>query len=150
MHADSLEATLDQLRSRDVGLTDDELSHLGVVLILRVVRQAPGVPAGTVRRIVAAHYLRPVARDGHGHIQRLPPAVLTTWDPQRDCFDHFAWALAQELGDRVGRRAGDFEREHGTRTEFLAGLLEGGVTAIGDVRSAIAGYRQMNGRAGDR
>ena len=29
----------------------------------------------------AAHYVRPVARDVHGHVQRLGPAVLATWDP---------------------------------------------------------------------
>ena len=32
-------------------------------------------------RVVAAHYVRPVARDPHGHVQRLPPAVLATWNP---------------------------------------------------------------------
>ena len=33
--------------------------------------------------VVAAHYVRPIARDVHGHVQRLGPAVLSTWDPAR-------------------------------------------------------------------
>ena len=35
-----------------------------------------GSPPGHRR----AHYVRPLARDAHGHSQRLDPAVLATWD----------------------------------------------------------------------
>ncbi len=157
LHADSLEEVLAQLGSSEIGLTDDEVSHLGVVLILRVVRSdvdgdrsaaANGVRERLVRRIVAAHYVRPLARDAHGHLQRLPPAVLAAWDPERDRFDHFAWGIAPELASRVGRRAGDFEREQGRRAEFLAGLAAAEITGIAEVRAAIAGYVAAGESAG--
>ena len=56
IHGDSLDDVLAQLREPPVGLTDDELSRLGVVIVLRRVRDGR-------RRVVAAHYVRPVARD---------------------------------------------------------------------------------------
>ena len=56
-------------------LTEDELSRLGLVVIVA----QPDV-LDLLPRIVAAHYLRPVARDMHGHVQKLGPAVLATWD----------------------------------------------------------------------
>ena len=66
-----------------------------------------------VLRVLAAHYLRPVARDVHGHVQRLPPAVLATWNPTAGAFDHFAWGVVGELGGRSGRRSVDFEARAG-------------------------------------
>ena len=83
IHADSLDEVFEALRRPPVLLADDELSRLGVVLILRAV-------AGGRRRVVAAHYVRPVVRDVHGHVQHLGPAVLATWDPAHDGFEHFA------------------------------------------------------------
>ncbi len=111
-----LEDVLASLRARPIGLTDDELSRLGVVLIL-----GPADPA-TPTRVAAAHYIRPLARDVHGHPQRLPPAVLATWDEGTGRFEHFAWGIAAELAGRTGRRTGDFERERDRRAEALSGL----------------------------
>jgi len=109
IHADSLEEVFAELGGTGVGLTDDELSRIGVVLILRIVpHPATGVH---VRRIVAAHYVRPVARDAAGHVQRLGPAVLATWDPATDRFEDFSWGVAAELAERVGRKVGDFDGE---------------------------------------
>ena len=71
-------------------------------------------------RVVAAHYVRPIARDEHGHVQRLGPAVLATWDAGTDRFEQFGWGVNPELARRVGRRAGDFELEVDRR----AGLLD--------------------------
>ena len=72
IHADRLEDVHASLRSREIGLGDDELSYLGLVVVIRPDRG----PDGHVRRrVVAAHYERPVGRDEHGHVQRLPPAV---------------------------------------------------------------------------
>ncbi|HXG39803.1 MAG TPA: hypothetical protein VNJ28_02575, partial [Candidatus Limnocylindrales bacterium] len=123
-----------------IGLSSDELSHLGVVLVQRALRG----PTGDLRRrIVAAHYLRPVARDVRGHVQRLPPAVLGTWDERADRHDHFAWGVASELAGRVGREATDFEREQARRAEYLAGLAAAGVSRRADVRAAIEGYREV-------
>ena len=111
-----LEDVLELLRAQPIGVTDDELSRLGVVLVL-----AAGDGAEPTK-VAAAHYLRPLARDVHGHSQRLPPAVLATWEPGRGRFEHFAWGVAAELADRLGRRTGDFELDRARRAEALTGL----------------------------
>ena len=134
IHADSLDDVFDALRRPPVRLTDDELSHLGVVVVLRRVD-------GGRRRVVAAHYVRPVARDLHGHTQRLGPAVLATWDPATDGFEHFGWGVTPELATRIGRRAGDFEIEQDRRRDYLDHLVAAGVTAPDAVRDAIRAYR---------
>jgi hypothetical protein len=138
IHADSLDEVFEALRQPPVMLADDELSRLGVVLVLRAV-------AGGRRRVVAAHYVRPVVRDVHGHVQHLGPAVLATWDPGHDRFEHFAWGIIPELAARISRRAGDYELEVERRRDYLAGLATAGVTGIDDVRRAIEGYRLAAG-----
>ena len=134
MPADSLDAVFSDLRRSPVGLTDDELSHLGAVLVLRR-------PDGGRRRVVAAHYVRPVSRDVHGHVQRLGPAVLATWDPAADRLEHFGWGVIPELAARVRRRAGDFELEADARRALLDGLVASGRIEPAAVRAAIAEYR---------
>jgi hypothetical protein len=134
IHADSLDDVLAELRAAPVRLSDDELSHLGVVLVLRPLDDGR-------RRVVAAHYLRPVARDVHGHVQRLGPAVLATWDPADDVFEHFGWGVTPELARRVGMRAGDFEVEVDRRRDHLARMVESGPVETDAVRTAIAAYR---------
>jgi hypothetical protein len=94
---------------------EDERSRLGVVLVM-----APALkPAGP--RVAAAHYLRPVALDTHGHVQRLPPAALATWNGSTDRWDHFAWGVMDELAGRVGMAPRDLEREQARRAALLAG-----------------------------
>jgi hypothetical protein len=139
IHADRLEDVHASLKSRSVGMSDDELSFLGIVLVLR--------PTEVGRRVVAAHYARPVVRDQHGHVQRLPPAVLAAWDERSDSLEHFGWGITPELAGRAARKAGDFEREHVARTGYLAGLAEAGVVEVDEVRAAIEGYRQTAGAA---
>jgi hypothetical protein len=134
IHADSLEDVFDELRRPPVGLADDELSRLGLVLILRRVGDG-------LRRVVAVHYVRPTARDEHGHVQRLGPAVLATWDPNNDQFEHFAWGVTPELAMRVDRKPGDFEVEVDRRRDYLDGLAEAGIVDVAEVRAAIDGYR---------
>lgn len=119
IQASGLEEVFDRLRARPVGLTDDELSRLGIVLVLGPVEGDD--PA----RVAAAHYVRPLARDAHGHPQRLPPAVLATWDGRAGRFEHFAWGAAAELAERTGRRTGDFEAERERRAEALRGSPAG-------------------------
>ena len=135
IHADSLDEVFEALRQPPVQLADDELSRLGVVLVLRAV-------TGGRRRVVAAHYVRPVVRDVHGHVQHLGPAVLATWDPGHDRFEHFAWGIIPELAGRIGKRAGDFELEVERRRDYLGGLAAAGLTGVEDVRRAIDGYGQ--------
>jgi hypothetical protein len=134
IHGDSLEGVFAGLRSSPVRLSDDEMSRLGVVLVLREV-------GGGRRRVVAAHYVRPAVRDAHSHLQRLGPAVLATWNAVTDTFEQFGWGVTPELAMRVGRRAGDFELEVASRRAFLDDLAAGGTTGVAAVRAALAGYR---------
>lgn len=134
IHADSLDDVFEALRRPPVELSDDELSRLGVVLILRVTSDGR-------RRVVAAHFVRPTARDVHGHLQRLGPAVLATWDPATDTFEHFGWGIVPELAERTGRRAGDFEAEAERRADFLSSLADAAVVDVDAVRAAIDRYR---------
>jgi len=142
IHADSLEEVLAELHAPPVALTDDELSRLGVVLILRLLPPPPGdAYPGPIRRVSAAHYVRPLVRDEHGHLQRLGPAVLATWNETTDSFEQFAWGVVPELAARVGTKAGDFLAEQERRRDYLAGLAAAGVTEVAAVRSAISAYR---------
>jgi hypothetical protein len=134
IHADSLDEVFAALRRPPVGIDDDELSRLGLVLILR---RLPG----DHRRVVAAHYVRPAARDMHGHVQRLGPAVLATWDPTTDIFEHFGWGVTPELALRVGAHAGDFEVDVDRRRDLLQGLADAGVVGVDAVREALDAYR---------
>ncbi len=137
IHADSLDEVFEELGRAPVNLTDDELSYLGVVLVLRRVVDGR-------RRLVAAHYARPVTRDMNGHVQRLGPAVLATWDPATDAFEHFGWGVVPELAMRVGRRAGDFELEAAARHAFLDELAAAGVTDVDRVQAALIRYRSAS------
>lgn len=111
-----LEGVLEALTAAPVAASEDELARMGVVLILED-------DAGT-DRVVAAHYLRPVARDAHGHVQRMPPAVIATWDRANGRFEHFAWGITAELAERIGTRPVDLEREQARRAETLASMGE--------------------------
>lgn len=138
LHADRLEEVHDELRARPVGLTDDELTYLGLILIVRADRG----PDGHVRRrVVAAHYARPVGRDEHGHTQRLPPAILAHRDPAADRLDHFAWGVMPELAIRLGRTSGDLERDQQERSAILARLATDGALDLDTLHAAIAARR---------
>ncbi len=114
---DRLEDVLGALAAPPVAAIDDELTRLGVVLAL-----APGRAGGTPR-VAAAHYLRPVVRDGHGHVQRRAPAVLATWDPRTDAFEDFSWGISDELAGRLGLSAIELERAQARGRARLAGAV---------------------------
>ncbi len=146
LHADGLEQVHALLSGRPIGLTDDELSYLGLVLIVRADRE----PGGHIRRhVVAAHYARPVGRDEHGHTQRLPPAIVAARDARTDRLEHFAWGILPELAIRLGRKAGDLERDQAERAELLGRLVAEGAVDVDTVRAAIAA-RRASGRAEPR
>ncbi len=109
-----LEDVLSGLAALPVGAMDDELTRLGLVLIL-----APTDDG--LMRVTAAHYLRPVARDAEGHVHRFAPAVLATWDATAGRFEHFSWAITDELAGRIGISTADLEREQARRAGLLAG-----------------------------
>ena len=138
IHADRLEDIHDELRAAPVGATDDELSYLGLILIARAWREPDG---GVRRRVVAAHYARPVLRDEHGHVQRLPPAVIAARDERTDTLEHFAWGVMPELAIRLDRKAGDLETDQAERAALLGQLAASGTTEVDAVRGAIRAHR---------
>jgi hypothetical protein len=138
IHADRLEEVHDELRATPVGLTDDELTYLGLVLIVRAWREPDG---SVVRRVVAAHYERPVGVDEHGHVQRLPPAVIAARDETSDALEHFAWGVMPELAIRLGRKAGDLEADQAERAALLGQLAASGATELDTVLAAIRAHR---------
>ncbi len=141
MHGSRLEDVFEQLGWPPVGLGADELSHLGVVIVLGVVRGLDGWQ----RRVLAAHYVRPVARDAGGHVQRRGPAVLVAWDPRDDSFGHFEWGIADELAGRVGLRPGDFESERERRAAYLRACIDRRLTGLDATLEAIRGYGRGGG-----
>lgn len=105
-------------------LTPDEVSFLGVVVVLG--SAADGPTGRAPDRVAVAHYLRPVVRDAGGHPRRLGPAVLAAWDAAAGRWEEFAWGIGPDLADRCRMRAGDFEAERAARAELLAGLVAAG------------------------
>ena len=137
----SLEEARNTLAAPPVQLSRQELTFLGCVLVL----EAPaGRPRGPLR-VTAAHYVRPLARDAHGHAQELPPAVLATWDARLGRYEHFAWGVLPEIAARLGRRVGDLEADLHHRRDDLGGLAQAGLTSLAEVRRLIAGYRMTYG-----
>jgi hypothetical protein len=117
--APDLAGVLDVLARQ--GLTDDEASFLGVVLVAERRPEAGGEP-----RVAAAHYLRPLVRDAGGHERRMRPAVLAAWEPSGDRWEDFSWGIGPDLADRCRMRAGDFEAERARRAVVLVDLVERG------------------------
>jgi hypothetical protein len=108
IEATSLDDAFGRLRAM-AGLTDDELSYLGVVVVLDV--------DGNVE---IAHHVRPIALDAHGHVQRLAPAVLAARDRTTGRLEHFAWGVLPELASRIRWKAGDLETEVDRHRDALA------------------------------
>jgi hypothetical protein len=141
--AASLGEVRERLGAGPLPLTPDQLTFLGCVLVLG---ETGAGPRGRLR-VTAAHYVRPLARDAHGHAQRLDPAVLATWDSRLERYEHFAWGVLPEIAARLGRRAGDLEADLHHRRDDLAGLAKAGVTKLDEVQRLIAGYRVRYGGA---
>lgn len=154
VEAGSLGEVRQKLGGGPLPLTDDQLTFLGCVLVIGEDAGDAGPGTGTAggRRgrlhVTAAHYVRPLARDAHGHPQRLDPAVLATWDARLEKYEHFAWGVIPEIAARLQRRTGDLEADLHHRRDDLAGLAKAGVTALDEVRKLVAGYRVGWGTAG--
>jgi hypothetical protein len=143
IEAASLGEVRERLGAGPLPLNPDQLTFLGCVLVLG---EAAGAGRGRLR-VTAAHYVRPLARDAHGHPQRLDPAVLATWDDRLGRYEHFAWGVLPEVAARLGRRGGDLEADLHHRRDDLAGLAKAGVTKLDEVQRLIAGYRVRYGGA---
>jgi hypothetical protein len=143
IEATSLGEVRERLGSGALPLTPEQLTFLGCVLVLG---EASGAGRGRLC-VRAAHYVRPLARDAHGHAQLLDPAVLATWDDRLGRYEHFAWGVLPEIAARLGRRGGDLEGDLHHRRDDLAGLAKAGVTKLDEVQRLIAGYRVRYGGA---
>ena len=148
----SLGEVRERLGSGPLPLTPEQLTFLGCVLVLGESGGAGDSGGGGGKRrgrlrVTAAHYVRPLARDAHGHSQRLDPAVLATWDERLGRYEHFAWGVLPEVAARLGRRAGDLEADLHHRRDDLAGLAKAGVTKLDEVQRLVAGYRVRYGGA---
>jgi len=151
---DSLQAVHDRLGAAPpVGLSADELSFLGCVLVLgedappTIQADDPAMAPARTIRVRAAHYERPLHRDRHGHAQLLGPAVLATWDEAGQRFEHFAWGVVPEIAARLGRRSGDLEADLHHRRDDIGGLAAAGVTSLEELGRLVAGYRVGYGHA---
>jgi hypothetical protein len=144
--AASLEEVRNHLARPPFLLSSQELTFLGCVLVLDPRDDPPRERrAAGALRVTAAHYVRPLARDAHGHAQELPPAVLATWDARLGRYEHFSWGVLPEIAARLGRRAGDVEADLHHRRDDLGGLAAAGLTSLDEVRRLIAGYRMTYG-----
>jgi hypothetical protein len=126
----SLEDVQDRLAEPPYGLVEDAVRSVGVVMVLRV-------SADGRRRVAAAHYVRPLEQDAHGHVQRRPPALLAAWDADADRFDDYAWGISSELAGRVGREPAAFERARAERAVLLDELAATHVVTREAVERAI-------------
>jgi hypothetical protein len=142
--AGTLEAVLTRMPILSLEAADESGARVALVVILG---QDEGADAW---RVLAAHLLRPPLRDGHGHLQRQGPAVLTTWDPNLQRFEHFWWAVLPEIATLIDRRAGDLDAEISDRTDLLAGLVAHRVEDPGAVRLAIEAARVAAGASPKR
>ena len=144
----SLEDVFAALSAPPLPLAPEELTFLGCVLVLGTTAPAGGAARGRLR-VIAAHYVRPLARDAHGHAQRLGPAVLATWDVERGHYEHFAWGVMPEIAARLGARAGDLEADLHHRRDDLAVLAKAGISRLDEVQRLIAGYQVRYGGGHD-
>jgi hypothetical protein len=122
--AADLPAALERLRGDAGSLPDDAVRRLGIVLALEE------TSLGTRCSIV--HYLRPTERDGQGHVQRRPPAILAAWDGASASYEDYAWAVTPELADRVDRAQADFEARLQDRAALLAGTARAAHVSAGE------------------
>jgi hypothetical protein len=133
--AGTLEAVLARMPMLSLEAADESGARVALVVVLGADERVGAW------RVLAAHLLRPPLRDGHGHLQRQGPAVLSTWDPSLQRFEHFWWAILAELALLIDRRAGDLDAAISDRTDLLAGLVAHRVEDPGAVRLAIEAAR---------
>jgi len=132
LSAHGLQEAMDRLVSAPGSLPEDAVRRLGMIVV--VDETSFGV------RVSVAHYLRPTERDGQGHLQRRPPAVLAAWDGSADAWEHYAWGITPELADRVDRSQADFEERQKDRAGFLAAMAQDGTLDADDWSAVVKRY----------
>lgn len=133
--AQSLEDVMRRGGSHPGEEVPDAVRDIGVVVVLGARdTYLPNTPP----RVLAAHYVRPVERDGAGHLQRRPPALLSAWDEQGQRLDHFHWGSTAELAARAAMDAADFEEEHARRTRLIERLAAAGIVESDQLRAQVA------------
>ena len=136
VRAESLEDVLRLTGSASADFAvGDEARDLGVVCVLHGAGPADEPPTGFV--VSSAHYVRPVERDAAGHLQRRPPGILSAWDERGQRFDHFFWAITDELATRAGLDGADFDTAHRRRAALLRDLVEARVMDDEHIRRHI-------------
>ena len=136
VRAESLEDVLRLTGSASAELiVGDEARDLGVVCVLRVAEPEDQADTGFLVR--SAHYVRPVERDGAGHLQRRPPAILGAWDEGARRFDHFFWAIIDELATRARMDATEFDTTHRRRVVLLRDMVDARVLDDDHIRRHI-------------
>lgn len=143
VRADSLADVLRLSGAAADGELPDAARELGLVLV--VGQSDPGEQV----RVIRAHYIRPIERDGAGHLQRRPPALLSAWDERAARLDHFHWGILSELAQRAATDLGEFEFMHRRRTRLLEDLASAQVFDQDELRRHIEHAGLVEASAGE-
>jgi hypothetical protein len=141
LSAAGLSEALERLHAGPGRLPYDALRRLGLVATVDETER------GLRCRVV--HFLRPTERDGQGHVQRRPPAILASWDEGSDRYDDYAWGITPELAERVGRTQADLEERRDRRAGFLAAVARREHVSAGEWHQLVRRHLQdeLPGRA---
>jgi hypothetical protein len=127
--APDLAGALERLHGAPGQLPYDAIRRLGIVVTAE--ETARGV------RCRVAHYLRPTERDGQGHVQRRPPAILSAWDEGADRFDDYAWGITPELAERIGGTQATLEERRMQRAALLERIARQAHVSLGEWQSRV-------------
>jgi hypothetical protein len=137
--ASDLSGALERLHEAPGQLPYDAIRRLGIVVT--AAETGRGVRCGIV------HYLRPTERDGQGHVQRRPPAILSAWDEGADRFDDYAWAITPELAERIGLTQADLEERRVGRSALLERIARQAHVSLEEWRTRVRDHLASEGSA---
>lgn len=133
LHADTADEAVEQMTS-ELGVDPSDLARVDLLLVMRIFRV--GSAYGPIaRRVISVHRL---LRDMRGGARLVP---LVGWDRQRDSHEHDETAELELLCARRGGTIDGLKREIEVREACLRDLLDRGITAIPEVRRALAQLR---------
>jgi len=132
MHADTLEAIVAVLTGYPLSVPRRRIGYLSLVITLRIRYTAGQV----VRRVDAAHILEPSDNGLDGYTQ----TQIARHDEQADRLMHNSGAAVRFLARRTGQDPTDLQAEVERRALYLTDLRQREVSAVGEVRQALAAY----------